>query len=119
MKADPNLKVLEQEGLNVSYLAYNTTQPPFDKVEVRRALNKAIQQEGDRRPPSSRAWPTPAVKTRFRRPCGPTTKTPRDDSYDLEAAKKMLADAGVKDLFHEDLGHAGFASVHAERPSRR
>ena len=45
MKADPNLKVLEQEGLNVAYLAYNTTQAPFDKVEVRKALNMAINKQ--------------------------------------------------------------------------
>ena len=45
MKADPALKVSEQEGLNVAYLAYNTTQAPFDKVEVRKALNMAINKQ--------------------------------------------------------------------------
>jgi dipeptide transport system substrate-binding protein len=45
MKADPALKVEQQEGLNVAYLAYNTTQPPFDKVEVRKALNMAINKQ--------------------------------------------------------------------------
>ncbi|TIP99720.1 MAG: ABC transporter substrate-binding protein, partial [Mesorhizobium sp.] len=29
LKADPNLKVDEQEGLNIGYMAYNTTQAPF------------------------------------------------------------------------------------------
>ena len=45
MKADPNLTVLEQEGLNIGYLAYNTTQAPFDKPEVRKALNMAINKQ--------------------------------------------------------------------------
>ncbi len=45
MKADPDLKVLEQEGLNVAYLAYNTKQAPFDNPEVRKALNMAISEE--------------------------------------------------------------------------
>ncbi|HOZ32693.1 MAG TPA: ABC transporter substrate-binding protein, partial [Tabrizicola sp.] len=38
IKADPNLKVEEQAGLNVGYLAYNTTMPPFDNANVRKAL---------------------------------------------------------------------------------
>src|SRR5690606_147174 len=45
IKADPNLKVQEQEGLNVAYLAYNTKIAPFDDVRVRKALNHAINKE--------------------------------------------------------------------------
>ena len=45
LKADPNLQVMEQEGLNVGYLAYNTQQTPFDNVEVRKALNMAINKQ--------------------------------------------------------------------------
>ncbi len=45
IKADPELKVSEQEGLNVAYLAYNTLTPPFDKAEVRKALNQAINKQ--------------------------------------------------------------------------
>src|SRR5690606_41032235 len=45
MKADPNLKVMEQECLNVAYLADNTKQAPFDKPEVPKALNMAIYKQ--------------------------------------------------------------------------
>jgi len=96
MKSDPNLKVMEQEGLNVAYLAYNTTQAPFDKVEVRQALNKAINKKAivDA---VFQGMATPAVN-----PIPPTmwsyNKDTKDDTYDIEAAKKMLADAGVKNL---------------------
>jgi len=45
MKADANTVVLEQEGLNVGYLAYNTTQPPYDNPKVRKALNMAIDKQ--------------------------------------------------------------------------
>ena len=45
LKGNSDLKVLEQEGLNVGYFAYNTQQAPFDKPEVRRALNKAINKQ--------------------------------------------------------------------------
>ncbi|MCB1808385.1 MAG: ABC transporter substrate-binding protein, partial [Candidatus Competibacteraceae bacterium] len=42
MQSDPDIQLLQQEGLNVGYLAYNTQQPPFDNVKVRKALNMAI-----------------------------------------------------------------------------
>src|SRR3546814_16033529 len=45
MKSDPDINLLQQEGLNVGYLAYNTQEPPFDNVKVRKALNMAINKE--------------------------------------------------------------------------
>ncbi|HCL65868.1 MAG TPA: ABC transporter substrate-binding protein [Rhizobium sp.] len=96
MKADSNLTVMEQEGLNVAYLAYNTTQAPFDKPEVRKALNKAINKKAivDA---VFQGMATPA-----KNPIPPTmwsyNDKVEDDAYDLDAAKKMLEDAGVKDL---------------------
>ena len=96
MKADPALKVMEQEGLNVAYLAYNTTQAPFDKVEVRKALNKAINKEAIVDAVFQGAA-TPA-----KNPIPPTmwsyNDAIEDDTYDPEAAKKMLEDAGVTGL---------------------
>src|SRR5690606_37464354 len=96
LKADPNLTVLEQPGLNVAYLAYNTQQAPFDKVEVRRALNMAVNKQ-------------PIIDAVFqgaaevaKNPIPPTmwsyNNAIEDDKYDPEAAKKMLEEAGVKDL---------------------
>lgn len=96
MKADENLQVLEQEGLNIAYLAYNTTQAPFDKPEVRIALNKAINKQAivDA---VFQGMATPATN-----PIPPTmwsyNNETKDDTYDLEASKKMLEEAGVKDL---------------------
>ncbi|MDN5787588.1 ABC transporter substrate-binding protein [Pseudorhodobacter sp.] len=96
MKADSSLNVMEQEGLNVGYLAYNTMQPPFDKKEVRKALNMAIDKK--------------AILDVIFQGSGTIAKNPippamwsyndavKDDPFDPEAAKKMLADAGVKDL---------------------
>ena len=57
IRKDPNVQVLEQPGLNVGYLAYNTTKKPFDDVRVRKAVNMAINKKaiidavylGDRR----------------------------------------------------------------------
>ncbi|MET3661640.1 ABC transporter substrate-binding protein [Aquamicrobium ahrensii] len=96
MKADPNLKVMEQEGLNIAYLAYNTTQEPFDKVEVRKALNMAINKKAI----------VDAVfqgaATEAKNPIPPTmwsyNDAIQDDAYDPDAARKMLEEAGVNDL---------------------
>ncbi len=96
VKADDNLQMLEQQGLNVGYLAYNALQPPFDKKEVRKALNKAINKQ--------------AILDAVFQGSGEAAKNPipptmwsyndavQDDSYDPEASKKMLEEAGVKDL---------------------
>jgi len=96
MKNDPNLQVMEQEGLNVAYLAYNTTQPPFDNPQVRKALNMAINEQAiiDA---VFQGQATPA-----KNPIPPTmwsyNDQIQDDPYDPEAAKKMLEEAGVTDL---------------------
>ena len=96
LKANEALNVMEQEGLNVGYLAYNTQQAPFDKAEVRKALNMAINKD--------------AIHDAVFQGAGQAAKNPipptmwsyndavEDDKYDPEAAKKMLEDAGVKDL---------------------
>ncbi len=96
MKADPDLNMLEQEGLNVGYLAYNTKQAPFDNPMVRKALNMAMDKQ--------------AIIDVVFQGSGKVAKNPIpptmwsyddavvDDTYDPEAAKKMLDEAGVKDL---------------------
>ncbi|HER33979.1 MAG TPA: ABC transporter substrate-binding protein, partial [Halothiobacillaceae bacterium] len=45
MKADPAINVLEQEGLNVGYLAFNVEREPFDDKRVRQALNMAVNKQ--------------------------------------------------------------------------
>jgi dipeptide transport system substrate-binding protein len=96
LQKDPNLTVLEQPGLNVSYLAYNALVPPFDKAEVRKALNMAINKQA-------------IVDAVFqgaaqvaKNPIPPTIWSYNDkivdDKYDPDAAKAALEAAGVKDL---------------------
>jgi len=45
IRAESEINLMEQEGLNVGYLAYNTTIAPFDNVNVRKALNMAINKQ--------------------------------------------------------------------------
>ncbi|CAG1015917.1 MAG: ABC transporter substrate-binding protein [Rhizobiaceae bacterium] len=96
MKADSNLKVMEQEGLNIAYLAFNTKQAPFDRTEVRKALAQAVNKQAivDA---VFQGLATPATN-----PIPPTmwsyNKAIEDDKYDPAAAKAALEAAGVKDL---------------------
>ena len=96
MKTDSSLQVMEQEGLNIAYLAFNTKQAPFDKTEVRKALAQAVNKQAivDA---VLQGLATPATN-----PIPPTmwsyNKAIEDDKYDPAAAKAALEAAGVKDL---------------------
>ncbi|HWA51159.1 MAG TPA: ABC transporter substrate-binding protein [Dongiaceae bacterium] len=96
LKQNPNLQVLEQEGLNVGYLAMNVKKPPFDNVKVRQALNMAIDKD------AIVAAVYQGAGTPAKNPIPPTIWS-YDDAiqaypYDPEKAKAMLAEAGVTDL---------------------
>ena len=96
MKDDEGIVVMEQEGLNVGYLAYNTKVAPFDNANVRKALNMAIDKQ--------------AIIDVVFQGSGQIAKNPLpptmwsyneaivDDPYDPEAAKAMLAEEGVENL---------------------
>jgi len=96
MKKDPDINLMQQEGLNVGYLAYNTKVAPFDNYKVRKALNKAINKEA-----ILEAVFQGAGKI-AKNPIPPTiwsyNEATQDDTYDPAAAKKILEAEGVKDL---------------------
>ena len=96
LEANDDLTVMEKEGLNVGYLAYNTKVAPFDNPKVRKALNMAIDKQ--------------AILESVFQGAGEVAKNPipptmwsyndavEDDPYDPEAAKAMLEEEGVTDL---------------------
>ncbi|MCY1213281.1 Periplasmic dipeptide transport protein [compost metagenome] len=45
LKNDPNLKMPSQPGFNDGYIAYNVTHKPLDKLEVRQALDMAVNKQ--------------------------------------------------------------------------
>ncbi len=101
MRRTPGVEVLEQPGLNIGYLAYNTTRKPFDDVRVRKALNMAINKK--------------AIIDAVYLSTGVAAKNPippsmwsynddiMDDPFDPAAAKKLLSDAGYPNGFTTDL----------------
>jgi dipeptide transport system substrate-binding protein len=96
MKEDPAVNLMHQEGLNIGYHAYNTEKKPFDDVRVRKALNMGVNKQ--------------AIIDAVFQGAGAAAKNPipptmwsynnavEDDAYDPEAAKKLLAEAGVSNL---------------------
>ncbi len=96
MGKDADINLLQKEGLNVGYMAYNTKMAPFDNPKVRKALNMAINKQG-----ILDAVFQGAGKV-AKNPIPPTiwsyNEAVVDDPYDPAAAKKALAEAGVKDL---------------------
>ncbi len=101
MKKDPKLLVLEQEGLNVGYLAFNTQKAPFDKLEVRQAIHMAL----------NRAAYLEAVYLGFasiaKNPLPPSlwgyNKSIKDYEYNVEKAKALLKKAGFEKGFETTL----------------
>jgi dipeptide transport system substrate-binding protein len=45
MEQDGDINLLQQEGLNVGYLAFNAEKKPFDDKRVRQALNMAVNKQ--------------------------------------------------------------------------
>ncbi|MBT8330098.1 MAG: ABC transporter substrate-binding protein [Desulfofustis sp.] len=96
MASDPDVNLLQLEGLNVGYLAYNTQVAPFDNPKVRKALNMAINKE--------------AILDAVFQGAGKVAKNPipptiwsyndavKDDPYDPEGAKAMLEAEGLSGL---------------------
>lgn len=101
LQADPNLQVLEQEGLNVGYVSMNVTKKPFDDVRVRQAMNMAIDKDAIIKAVFQGAG-KPAVN-----PIPPTIwsydKDIKPYPFDPAKAKALLAEAGYAKGFTTDL----------------
>ncbi len=101
ISADPALRLLSQEGLNIGYVGLNTTMKPFDDVRVRRAVNMAIDRA--------------AIVEAVYGGAGTVAKNPfppmlwsfnaeiRDYPFDLEGARRLLAEAGHAAGFETEL----------------
>lgn len=101
IKAMKNAKLLSTEGINVSYIAFNTTKKPFDSLKVREAVSMAMNQK------SYLELIYKSQGSPAKNPIPPTmwsyAKNTAPNAYDVEKAKKMLAEAGYKDGFETEL----------------
>ena len=90
---DAGWNVESKPGYGNAFMMFNTQKAPFDKPEVRRAFLKAI----DKQKLVSAALRSQAVEAKsFLPEANPAYKKPATDlSYDKDAAKKALDEAGV------------------------
>ncbi|WP_053111581.1 ABC transporter substrate-binding protein [Pseudomonas protegens] len=95
LKNDPKLQVIEKPGFNLGYIAYNVQHKPFDQLEVRQALDMAVNK--------------PSILNAVYQGAGqlavnamPPTQwsydeTIKDAAYNPEKARELLKAAGVKE----------------------
>ncbi|MGR3494029.1 ABC transporter substrate-binding protein [Citreimonas sp.] len=92
--------VIEGGQLHTGYITLNTQMAPFDNVQVRKAVNMAINKDRIVKIINGRAVPA-------NQPLPPTMPGYADDyegyAYDPAAAKEMLAEAGFPDGFTTEL----------------
>jgi ABC-type transport system substrate-binding protein len=93
-------RVVQGGQLHTGYITLNVTTPPFDKVEVRQAVNMAINKDRVVQIINGRAvsanQPLPPSMPGY-------TGDYKGYAYDVEGAKKLLADAGLEGGFETDL----------------
>lgn len=101
LRKEPNLTVVEQEGLNVGYLAINVEKPHLGDVRVREAIAKALNRKSYL-DAIFQGQATLAVN-----PIPPTmwsyNKSIKDTPMDVAGAKKLLAAAGLPNGFETTL----------------
>ena len=97
LQAENKYNLLQQPGMNVGYLAMNMDKPPFDKQEVRLAINHAIDRNAIVQGLYG-GFGTPAVN-----PMPPTVwgynRSVQAYPYDPAKAKALLAQAGFPNGF--------------------
>ncbi|BAK78173.1 oligopeptide/dipeptide ABC transporter, periplasmic peptide-binding protein [Pseudogulbenkiania sp. NH8B] len=101
MKADPKLKVMSQSGFNLGYVAYNVKHKPLEKLEVRQALDMAINKKAIidavyQGAGQSATNPMPPTQWSY-------NKSLKDAPYSPEKAKELLKKAGFPNGFELSL----------------
>ena len=101
IQGDPQLALLMQPSLNTGYVAMNMEKPPFDNLQVRLAINHAINKAEI----IERLYRGLAIPAK--NPIPPTLwsydHSIEDYAYDSELAKQLLAEAGYPDGFETTL----------------
>jgi dipeptide transport system substrate-binding protein len=101
MRSDPNIKILEQAGLNVGYVSFNVEKKPFDNKLVREALNLAVDKASILK--SVFQGSGQVAKNIIPPTLWSYNDKVKDFPYDPAKAKELLAKAGYANGFDIDL----------------
>ncbi|MHB1653421.1 MAG: ABC transporter substrate-binding protein [Desulfitobacteriaceae bacterium] len=114
--SNSKLQLFKRPPNNVGYLSFNNLKPPFDKVKVRQALSMAINKQGlvdafynGMAMPAKNALP-PSI-------WGYNDKV-QDYQYNLDAAKKLLAEAGYPNGFETELWVSPVSQNYMPQPQK-
>ena len=114
MRENAQLRVVEKAGMNVGYVAMNTTHSPLDDPRVRYAINHAI----DKQTIVDQLYSGRAVKAK--NPIPPTIWGYNDDvedfAYDPELARSLISEA-LPDGFAEPLSFYVMSNPRAYFPN--
>jgi len=95
IKADKQLNVIEKPGFNLGYISYNVRHAPLDNLQVRQALDMAV----DKKAIIDAVYQGAGQLAQNAMP--PTQwsydETVKDAPYDLDKARELLRAAGVKE----------------------
>ncbi|PLZ00743.1 ABC transporter substrate-binding protein [Burkholderia sp. WAC0059] len=97
LKADPNIAMPSQPGFNLGYLSYNVQHKPLDRVEVRQALDMAIDKQAliasvYQGAGQLATGPMPPAQWSY-------DKNLKGNAYDPAKARALLAKAGLPNGF--------------------
>ncbi|MCM3142049.1 glutathione ABC transporter substrate-binding protein [Brevibacillus sp. MER 51] len=96
-QASPGMNMVRAEGLGVDYIGFNVQKKPFDDVRVRQAVAHAIEKQAIVQGVYNNVG-TQAVSSMSPKVIGFTPNL-QDYSYDVNAAKALLAEAGYPNGF--------------------
>ena len=98
IEADSNLQLIPRPGLNVFYVGFNNTSPPFDDEEVRQAIAMGI----DRQRIVDNFYPPGSEVASHFTPCEIPFGCEGDEwyEYDPDAARAVLQPLGITTQIH-------------------
>jgi ABC-type transport system substrate-binding protein len=116
VQSDPNLQLIYQNNPNVFYIGLNNAYPPFDNLDVRKAIAMGI----DRQQIVDDFYPVGSEVADYFTPCAIPNGCEGDPWYafDPEAARELLASAGFPDGFNTTIYLRDASRVYLPEPTR-